>query len=222
MDLNVMIREQARAGLQTRLDAAVTNGDTAEATKVADEIAKLAVVAAPAAPPYGQAEIRAELEKAPWFGVDPKRTSKAIEFGKDMNLKKFATAAAFAEALVKAVDEEFKPAAAAPGAGEDEDEPGEGEGEGEGEGGKDGKDPPERKPAQRRTDGPGEGDNNQRGNTRRAAGPWAKVSDAPADVRAEIERTAGKFAPKTKEGREAFVKRALEAHYAEHQRKGKK
>lgn len=218
MDLNVMIREQARAGLQTRLDAAVTSGDTAEATKVADEIAKLAVVAAPAAPPYGQADIRAELEKAPWFGTDPKRTSKAIEFGKDMNLKKFATAAAFAEALIKAVDEEFKPTAAAPGAGDDAD--GETGDDADGEAGA--ADPPERKPAQRRTDGPGEGDNNQRGNTRRASGPWLKLSDAPADVQKEVNRTADKMAPKTKEGRDSFVKRSLEAHYAAHQRKGKK
>ena len=70
-DLNTMMREQATLGLQTQLDAAVTAGDAEAARKIAGDIAKLAVSTAPKAPPYGDAEIRAELNKLDWFGVDP-------------------------------------------------------------------------------------------------------------------------------------------------------
>lgn len=212
MDLNIMMREQARGALQTALDAAVTNGDTAAATKIADDIAKLAVSTAPKAPPYGQDEIKAELNKQPWFGTDPRRSAKAVELGKSMDLGKFASAAAFAEALVKAVDAEFAPAAAAGASDEDAEPPASDEDA----------EPPasERKP--RRSDGPGESDL-PRGSSARSKGPWTKLGDAPADIQKEVNRTADKFAPKTKEGREAFVTRALESHYAIHQRKaGKK
>jgi len=42
-------------------------------------------------------------------------------------------------------------------------------------------------------------------------------------VQKEIKRTADKFAPKTKEGREKYVEKALEAQYNAAQRnKGKK
>jgi hypothetical protein len=213
-DLNVMMREQARAGLQTALDAAVTNGDTAAATKIAEDIAKLAVQSAPKAPPYGDVEIRAELEKAPWFGIDPKKSAKAVEFGKTMNPKKFATAETFAAALIKAVDEEFKPAAAEV----EEEAETETEEEAETEG--------EKKPVKKRaTDAPGEGDAlGNRSATNRRTGPWTKLADAPADVQKEIRRTADKFVSSTapKEQREKFIAHALESHYATHVRKGKK
>lgn len=235
-DLNVMMREQARAGLQTQLDAAVTNGDTAAATKIADDIAKLAVQSAPKAPPYGQAEVIAELEKLPWFGVDPKKSAKAMEFGKTMDFKKFATAAAMAEALVKAVDAEFKPAPAA-GAADDAlvDEDGNPVNE-------DGEPVDEdgelltaeaiaarkaaAKPGKKRTDGPGENDTlNNRAAGARRTGPWTKLSDAPAAIQTEIKRSADKFisAKAPKEQRETYTARALESHYTIHQRKaGKK
>jgi hypothetical protein len=210
----MMMREQARAGLQTQLDAAVTNGDTAAATKIAEDIAKLAVQSAPKAPPYGDVEIRAELEKAPWFGIDPKKSAKAVEFGKTMNPKKFATAEAFAVALIKAVDEEFKPAAAEV----EEEAETETEEEAETEG--------EKKPVKKRaTDAPGEGDAlGNRTATNRRTGPWTKLTDAPADVQKEIKRTADKFVSSTapKEQREKFIAHALESHYATHLRKGKK
>ena len=211
-DLNVMMREQARAGLQTQLDAAVTNGDTAAATKIAEDIAKLAVQSAPKAPPYGDVEIRAELEKAPWFGIDPKKSAKAVEFGKTMNPKKFATAEAFAAALIKAVDEEFKPAAADPDPADDpEDDPADDPAEA---------DPPAGK-KKRATDAPGEGDAlGSRTATNRRTGPWTKLTDAPADVQKEIRRTADKFVSSTapKEQREKFIANALESHYATHLR----
>lgn len=220
-DLNVMLLEHARTGLQAQLDVAVTNGDTEAARKAADELSKLSSATAPKAPPYGEAEIRAELDKLEWFGTDPKKSARTMELGKTMNPRKFNTAAEFAAALVKVVDEEFKkpaPAAADTDAGEgDGEDAGEGDGEDAGEG--DGKP----KPKPRASDAPGDSDTGTGNRTPRRTGPWVKMSDAPADVQKEIKRTADKFAPKTKEGRESFVTRALQAHYDKAQlAKGKK
>ena len=205
-----MLLEHARSGLQAELDTAVTNGDTDAARKVAAKISELNNAAAPKpSTAYGDAEIRAELNKLPWFGVDPKKSGRTIELGKTMDPKKFGTAAEFTAALVKAVDEEFKPATAAD---EDEDEDDAAD------------DEEEKKPVKktRASDGPADGDAGGT-RTRRTSGPWVKMSDAPADVQKEINRTADKFAPKTKEGREKFVAKALEAHYSKAQlAKGKK
>lgn len=218
-DLNVMMREQATAGLQAQLDKAVTDGDMAAARKISDDLSKLAVSMAPKAPPFTSDDIKAEMEKAPWYGVDPKKNAKALEFGKAMDSRKFASAEAFAAALIKAVDEEFKPAGRVVAEGDD-DEPG----------AVDDGDDDDTKPAAgekkpRKTDGPSESDANQRTATRRISGPWLKLSDAPADVQKEVKRTADKFVPAAapKEQREKFVTKALESYYAAHQRaKGKK
>ena len=203
-----MMREQAKNGLQMALDAAVTEGDSAKARKIADDLAKLEVSTAPKAPPFTGKDVYAVLDtKAPWYGVDPKKSARAEELGKSMRLSKFPTAEAFADALLAAVEAEFKPPVAEPKGDEDpEDEPEEKKPE----------------PKARKTDAPGEGD--AIGGTRRASsGPWVKLTDAPADVQKEVKRAADKFAPKTKEDRESFVTKALEAHYAQHQRnKGKK
>lgn len=217
-DLNVMIREQAMTGLQSALDVAVTNGDTVAARKISDDIAKLTVSTAPKAPPYGDAEVRAVLDKQEWFGTDPKRTAKALEFGKTMDLKKFATADALAAAIVKAVDVEFPPPAAAGADEETEEERGAREAEEAETAAAAAKKPP------RRSDGPTEA---EAGAAARAvrAGPWTKLSDAPADVQAAIKRQADKFVPAgaPKEQREGFVTRSLESHFQIHQqRKGKK
>lgn len=216
-DLNVMLMEHAKAGLQTQLDTAVTNGDTEAARKAADELAKLSAATAPKAPPYGNAEITAELEKQPWFGIDPKKSARVVELGKSMNPKRFNSAVEFAAALVKAVEEEFKPtgkqADAEDGEADDDAEDEEADDD------KGGKETPPKKP--RASDGPS--DNDATGSTRtRRTGPWAKMSDAPSDVQKEINRTADKFAPKTKEGREKFVVKALEAQYVRHQSTRKK
>ena len=210
VDLNTMMRDQARAGLQAQLDAAVTNGDTEAARKVAKDIAALEVSTAPKAPPFGQAEIVAELDKQAWYGVDPERSALTVELGKTMDPKKFPTAAAFAEALVKAVDKKFAP----PKAQNDEDPKDDDD--------EDPKDPPAKKP--RRSDAPGENDALGRSAARAKAGPWAKMADAPREVQAEIKRQADKFVPASakKEQREKFIVNALESHYAQHQRKGKK
>lgn len=225
MDLNVMMREQALAGLNRDLDDAVTNGDTAKARDVTKKIADLTAASAPKGPPYGDAEIRAELEKAPWFGIDPKKSAKAVEFGKTMDIKKFATPALFAEALIKAVDEEFKPPAAAkkdPPENETDEEREAREAE-EAEAAEAAA--AEKKP--KKTDGPGDegmggarSNNSGRGSTR----AWAKLSDAPRDVQAEIKRQADKFVPATAkpEVRTKFISDALAVRYAQHQRtKGK-
>lgn len=213
MDLNVMMREQATAGLRRELDDAVTNGDTEAARKVTEKLAALAVQSAPKAPPYSQDDIKTELEKTAWFGTDPKKSQRAIELGRHLDLKKFATAAAFTAALVKAVDDEFKPATPAVG---DEGEGDEDEGEED-----DNKDDAKPAPRQKKTDGPGEGDASQRGVTRRTSGPWTKLSDAPADIRAEVNRAADRFVPSTapKEQRDKFIANALGSHYTAHQRK---
>ncbi len=224
-----MMREQALSGLRTQLDAAVTNGDTEAARKVTDQIANLTLQTAPKAPPYGDAEIRTALDKAPWFGTDPKKSGKAVEFGKTMDPKKFATAEAFAEAIIKAVDEEFKPAGSAAPKGEEGEEEGE---ENETDEEREEREAEEAEAAKaarktRRTDGPGEGDalNGRGAANRRSSGPWAKLTDAPADIQKEIKRQAEKFVPSTakKEQRDKFITNALASHYAQFQRsKGKK
>ena len=224
-DLNMMMREQARAGLQTQLDSAVTNGDVEAARRITDEIAKLDVRTAPKAPPYGDAEIRAELNKLDWFGVDPKKSARAMELGKHMDIKRFATAEAFAAALVKSVDEEFKstrPPADTRKEGGDVDDEDANDNDTDGEDGEENKRPA---PKPRRTDGPNDNDNGARNQNRRPSGPWVKISDAPADVQKEIKRSADKFLSSnaSKEQREAYIKKALESHYQIHARnKGKK
>lgn len=219
-DFNVMLREQARTGLQTQLDAAVTNGDTETARKVTADLEKLAVSTAPKPPAFNNEDIKAELDKQAWFGIDPRKSAKVVELGKTMDPKKFATAAAFAEALVKAVDEEFKPAGRAV-------EPPENETDEE----REARETEEQEAAEaakaakpRRTDGPNDSDT--AGNrARRSAGPWTKLTDAPPDIQKEIKRTADRFVSSTapKEQRDKFIAKALESHYATHQRtKGKK
>ncbi len=212
-ELNMVLRQHAINGLQSQLDAAVTNGDTESARKIAADMAKLEASTAPAKPAYGDAEIRAELNKLEWFGTDPKKSAKAVEFGKTLDINKFATAAAFAEAITKAVEAEFPKPAAAGATEEDEDEE---EDEGEEPAAK-----PEKKP--RKTDAPGEADGGVRGGTTKR-GPWTKLTDAPPAVQADIKRQADKLlsSSATKEAREKFYNNALGVHYQTHLRnKGK-
>jgi hypothetical protein len=220
-DLATLMRDSARAGLQTQLDAAVTEGNTEAARKIAADIAKLEVSTAPKAPPYGDVEIRSFLDKQPWFGTDPKKSGRALQLGKDMDPKKFPNAEAFAAALVKAVDDEFKPAVTPkPDTGEGDDEDAETDEE---RAEREAAEAAEKeKPTRRRTDGPGEADAAAR-SARRPSGPWTKLTDAPKDVQAEIKRTADKYVPANspKERREGYIAMALESHYAAHQRTAK-
>lgn len=222
MELNMMIRDQARAGLQTQLAKAVTDGDVEAANKITTELEKLAVATAPKAPPYGDAEIKAAINaKVDWLGVDPRKSAAALRLGKDMDPKKFATAEAFAETLLKAVDEEFKPAKVdndddndEGGTEEDDDKNGEKDGKnGKGDG----------KAARRKTDGPGD-EGNGGSPRRRTSGPWTKLSDAPPEVQTEVKRTADRFVSSNapKEAREKFIASALASHYTQHQRKAGK
>lgn len=221
MDLNTMVREQALSGLRAALDKAVLEGDQEGARKAATQLAQLEISTAPKPLPYGDAEIRAELNKQEWFGTDPKRSAKAIQFGKDLDPNKFATAADFTAAIVKAVEDEFKP----PKPARTDDEDG-GNEETENEDGTENEDEDDEeirnksKSKRRRTDGPKEGD----GNTHRRAGPWAKLSDAPPAIQAEIKRSANKLlsSKATKEQRTTFEAKALESHYAAHQRSKRK
>jgi len=223
-DLATMMRDQARAGLQIQLDAAVTEGNTESARRIAADLAKLEVSTTPKAPPYGDTEIRSHLDKQAWFGTDPKRSAKAIEFGKTMDPKKFATAEAFAAAIVKAVDDEFKPAGA-PKKEEDATETDEEREEREAAEAEAAEAAGKEKPVRRRTDAPGDADAAGRASRRATSGPWTKLTDAPKEVQAEIKRSADKFVPANapKERRETFIAKALESQYAMHQRKaGKK
>jgi hypothetical protein len=216
VDLNTMMRDQARAGLQTQLDAAVTNGDTAAATKIANDIATLAVSSAPKAPPFGHAEITAELDKQAWFGVDPERSALAVDLGKTMDPKKFPTAAAFAEALVKAVDKKLAPPVVAADPKDDDDDPADPKDDDE--------DDTPVKP-KKKTDGPSDGDAAGRSASKGKSGPWVKITDAPPDIQKEVRRQADRFVSSTapKEQREKFIAKALESHYNAAQRaKGKK
>jgi len=223
MDLNTMVREQALNGLRAALDKAVLEGDQEGARKAATQLAQLEISTAPKPLPYGDAEIRAELNKQEWFGTDPKRSAKAIQFGKDLDPNKFATAADFTAAIVKAVENEFKPPKPANTEDED-DEEAENEDGAENEDEDDEETKSKSKSKRRRTDGPKEGDiSNTRGASRRA-GPWTKLSDAPPDIRAEIKRSADKLlsSKATKEQRTTFETKALESHYAAHQRSKRK
>lgn len=213
-DLNTILRQHAANGLQTQLDTAVQNGDTTEARRISGEIASLAVQTAPKASAYNDNDIRESLgKKADWFGIDPKKSAKVVEFGKTMDPKRFATADAFADAVIKAVDDEFKPAGAA--AEEDED----GDTDVDADKGDEGKGKDKNKAAARaarRTDGPG--DVGVRPNARANTGPWKTIDDAPADVRKEINRQRDKLGPKTEDGRKNFVERALKVAYEMHER----
>lgn len=221
MDLNMMLRQTARSGLEAKLTQAVVDGDQEAAKKIAKEMSDLELQTAPKAPAYGDAEIRAELNKLPWFGVDPRKSAKAMQYGKDLDPRKFSTAEAFAKAVADAVAEDFKPASeTAPKdeEGESGGEEGESEGEeGEGEGGDEDKSKPGK--SRKRTDGPGEGEADG-SRSRRTAGPWKKMSDAPPAVQTEIRRTATKLlgTRATEDQRKAFEARALQGHYAAYQR----
>lgn len=216
-DLNTMMREQARNGLQTQLKTAITNGDTEAADRLMKDIEQFGAANAPKAPPFNDTDIKAELNKTEWYGVDPKKSAKVLEYGKTMDISKFASAKAFADALIKSVEADFP----APGKTETDEER-EAREAAEADDDKD----EGKKTAARKTDAPGDRDAlGNRAGTPRKSGPWTKLSDAPADVQKEIKRTQEKFLSSgaTKEAKEKFVATALESHYAAHQRKtGKK
>jgi hypothetical protein len=200
-DLTTMLHKQVQENLTRTLDAAVQAGDIAAARNATKQIAELALstAPAPAKPKLADADIRAALKtKAPWFGTDPRKSAKAVEFGKNMDPEAFTTAEAFADAVVKAVDEEFK--TAEPEEKEDEETE---------------EDEKEEKPAARKkTDAPS-GDTGRSASRGKSSGPWAKLSDAPKDVAETIRKQADKFTRNApKEARDKFISTALGSAYA--------
>lgn len=224
MDLAVMLRDQAKAGLQTRLDAAVVDGNAEQVRKITDEIAALAVATAPKAAAFTNSDVwKAAEAKAPWLGIDPKKSGMANDFAKTMNPARFKSADEMAEAVIKAVEDEFKTTATTVKDPPENETDEEREAREAAEAEEKEAEADAAKTKQRRSNGP---EPTGAGNNRRAsAGPWTKLSDAPADVQKEIKRTADRFVPSSapKEQRQSYIDRALVSHYAAHQRKtGKK
>lgn len=206
-DLEVMLRQQIQNNLTNALDSAVQAGDIQAARKATQQLADLHVknVKPSDAPQFNNADIRNAMKtKASWFGVDPRRSAKAVEFGKNMEPQSFKSASDFADALVKAVEDEFKD-----GSEEPDEEP-------------EDEEEPEKKVARRKTDAPS-GDTG-RAIPRRSSGPWTKLSDAPKDVADTIRGAAEKFTRNaTKEQKEKYISTALGTAYAAEQRaKGRK
>jgi hypothetical protein len=206
-DLEVMMRNQIRNNLTHALDSAVQAGDIKAAREATQQLADLHVknVKASDVPQFNNADIRAAMTKqASWFGVDPRRSAKAVEFGKNMEPQAFKSAAEFAEALVKAVNDEFDGSEEAEEEAEEEEEK------------------EEKKVARKRSDAPS-GDI-ARAIPRRSSGPWTKLADAPKDVADTIRSAAEKFTRNaSKEQKEKYVATALGTAYAADQRaKGRK
>jgi hypothetical protein len=203
-DLETMLRQQVQTNLTHALDSAVQAGDINAARNATKQIAELAASSAKpvAKPAFTNVDIKNALkEKAPWFGTDPRRSAKAVEFGKNMEPEAFPTAEAFAEAVVKAVDEEFKPVPTT------EDEPEEREEEEK-----------EEKTARKKTDAPS-ADTGRSATRARSSGPWTKLADAPKDVADIVKSQADKFTRNaSKEQREKFISNALSTAYNAAQR----
>lgn len=219
-DLEVMLRNQVQANLTHALDSAVQAGDIQAARKATQQLQDLALqnLKASGGRLFNNADIRASLKtKAPWFGVDPRRSAMAVEFGKNMEPESFKSADDFADAIVKSVNEEFKRNGKPhekeedPDEDLDEEEPDEEE-----------PDEEEKKVTRKKTDAPS-GDV-RRAVPRRSSGPWVKLSDAPKDIAETIKSAADKFTRNaTKEQREKYIATALGTAYAADQRlRGKK
>jgi hypothetical protein len=206
-DVETMMRNQMHNTLTRQLDSATQAGDIQAARKVAQQLQELALttVKKNGVVPFNNEDIRDCLAtKAPWFGTDPRRSAKAVEFGKNMEPQRFKSAEEFADAVIKAVADEFEPAEEA----EEEDTEDE---------------DVEKKPAVRKkTDAPSSA--GARAVPRRSAGPWSKLSDAPKEIADTIKASADKFTRNaTKEQREKYISTALGTAYAADQRaKGKK
>jgi hypothetical protein len=194
-DVETLMHNQRQAMLAHALDSAVQVGDINAARNATRQLSELAIVQAKKiTPQFSNADIRASLKvKAPWFGVDPRRSAKAVEFGKNMEPQSFKSADEFADELIRSVDEEFETVTE-----EDDEEP-------------------EKKIARKKTDAPS-GDT-ARAIPRRSSGPWAKLSDAPKETAEQIKHSADKFTRNaTKEQREKYIATALSTAYAADQR----
>src|SRR4029077_1605790 len=97
-----MLHNQMQAGLVHALDSAVQAGDIQAARRATQQLTELNAQNKPKQ--FTNADIRMSLKaKAPWFGVDPVRSGKVVEFGKNMEPESFKSADEFADELIKAV-----------------------------------------------------------------------------------------------------------------------
>jgi hypothetical protein len=211
-DIEAMVRNKLHSDLSRSLDSAVQVGDIQAARKATQQLQELALstVKSTGKVPFSNEDIRSSLKtKAPWFGVDPRRSARAVEFGKNMEPQNFKDADAFADALIEAVADEFDPK--------------EDEGDNEEDDGPEEKETEEKKRvARKKTDAPsGAG---ARAIPRRSSGPWSKLSDAPKEVADMIKASADKFTRNaTKEQRQKYIETALGTAYSADQRaKGRK
>lgn len=208
-DMATLMRNQLNASLTNQLNAAVQAGDIAAAHAATKSIAELAVSSVPqqaaaTGPKFSNDDIRKTMQaKAAWFGIDPRRSAKAVEFAKNMEPSAFETVEKFSDALIKAVDDEFKPTTEKADKEAEEDI----------------EEEIEEKPsvARKKTDAP-TGDTGRSGTAGKSSGPWGKLSDAPKETADLIKRQAEKFA-RTEEARKKFIMTALGVAYADHQRK---
>jgi hypothetical protein len=207
-DLEQLYKTQMQLSLSQQLDSAVQAGDINAARRATQQISELAIQnSKTASPAFTNADIRASLRiKAPWFGVDPRRSVKAVEFGKNMDPTSFKSADEFAEKLVEAVEEEF----------EDEEKPRRQQIEDDDDSPED--EEPEKRAARKKTDAPSSG--GARAIPRRSSsGPWMKLSDAPKEIAQQIKTSADKFTRNaTKEQRDRYIATALGTAYAADQR----
>ena len=123
-DLATMLKQQMENNIAGRLGRrSGDRGRSDRAQGITKEYADLQVAAVPRAPvktpPTKEQIMSAITAKAPWFGVDPKKSALVAELGKTMLPDRFETADAFADALLKAVEEHGKPAVREP---DDEDD----------------------------------------------------------------------------------------------------
>jgi hypothetical protein len=202
-DLEQMLRSQLQNNIVHRLDSATQAGDIQAARKAAMELSEFnSKHRPPDAPSFTNADIRTAIKaKAPWFGVDPRRSAKVVEFGKNMEPHSFKSAEEFADKIIEAVEEEYAEK------DEPEDEPEEKE---------------EKKVERKKTDAPS--NSGARAVPRHSSGPWTKLGDAPKEIADTIKASADKFTRNaTKEQREKYIVTALGTAYAADQRaKGKK
>jgi hypothetical protein len=205
-DLEQMLRNQLQNNIVHRLDSATQAGDIQAARKAAMELSEFNQKHRPPdTPSFTNADIRLAIKaKAPWFGVDPRRSAKVVEFGKNMEPHSFKSAEEFADKVIEAVEEEYNEKEEPEAEEEDEEKE-------------------EKKVERKKTDAPSS--SGARAIPRRAsAGPWAKLSDAPKEVADQIRGAADKFTRNaTKEQREKYIATALGTAYAAEQRaKGRK
>lgn len=223
-DLATMLKQQMQNTLTAQLDSAVQAGDIAAARKAAQAVSELAVASVPRTSgksvPTTDAIKAALMAKADWFGVDPRKSAKAVELGKMMDPSRFETAEAFADSLLKEIEKDEK------AAGKDDDnEDGEDDENQDGEDGEsedaEAEAAAEKRREARRNDKRRDGTAGRElnvggrsapGNSLRQAFETGDIKHLPRSVADEIKKTADKFARNaTKEQKAAFIKNAVTA-----------